>query len=521
MPRSHLRIAVAVAVGIAAVVLLLTACSSLHWRYVRDSPLMIYTGFLVAGGAVPYRDFFDMNMPGTYFIMWAFGRVFGWNDLGFRIFDLLCLASISASTFLWMRPTGRLPAFAASVAFPLWYLLRGPSLSLQREYIALVPFTAMLAIATSDTAFKPGLRALVSGLLAGVAFLIKPHFLLLSLPILIVLLQHGATSPGVRRRFTALVGGISIPLGAAFLYLLCTGSLEPFMDMAVNYWPLYTHMTGTHTPISGVPRLLYIVNSTWKGVTTAYTPMAVVGLVVLIRDPRQRRYSWMMSGLLIAAAIYPAMAGQFWGYHWIPFYYILFCAASLAARPVEGWGIGGIAPAVVVLFLLFWLSSHSIGALVSSQQGGGGDDPPKGGVPDEIGRFLRSHLRPGDTVQPLDWTGGAVHGMLMARAPLATRFMYDFHFYHHINSPYVARLRREFMNELGVRQPRFIIQVFEDKPWPAGTNTTREFPDLQAFLERRYTTAQQGGTYRILERRDGTPGTVPADTARKLVEPRR
>jgi hypothetical protein len=148
----------------------------------HDSPLMIYAGFLVAGGRVPYRDFFDMNMPGTYFVMSAMGLLFGWDDIGFRAFDLLCLVSISFATFFWMRRFGHLPALAASVAFPLWYLDAGPSMSLQREYIALLPFAAILVIATVRMGFTPVLRFFLTGFLTGASMLIKPHYGVLCVP---------------------------------------------------------------------------------------------------------------------------------------------------------------------------------------------------------------------------------------------------------------------------------------------------------------------------------------------------
>ena len=90
--------------------------------------------------------------------------------------------------------------------------------------------------------------------------------------------------------------------------------------------------------------------------------------------------------------------------------------------------------------------------------------------------------------------------MLQARAPLATRFMYDFHFYHHVDTPYITRLRRQFLRQLSGARPRFVIQVFEGRPWPGGPGTTREFPLLQEFLNAEYRTVREGETYRILER---------------------
>ncbi|HEX7778851.1 MAG TPA: hypothetical protein VF424_06425 [Vicinamibacterales bacterium] len=498
-----LRIAVAFAVTVSAVVLIVSASESLRWRYLHDSPLMIYAGFLVAGGSAPYRDFFDPNMPGTYLAMAAMGRVFGWDDLGFRVFDLLCLTTIAVCTFVWTRRFGNLAAVAASVAFPLWYLIDGPGTSMQREYMALVPFSGMLAVGIGGTRLKPWLQMSAVGFLAGMAALIKPQFLLLSLPLLVFLLRPGSTQVGVRRRIAAFAVGGAIPVGSVFLYLLRVGSLGPFLEMVVNYWPLFTALNGQHMPISGLPRLIYIVKSTGNGLLTFYVPMAVIGLMTLDRDQLQRPYAWLLGGLVAAAGLYPALAGQFFWYHYIPFQYVGLCAASLAARivPITTVSIGGIAPALCVILLLSALSSLSARQMTSWSENGG-DRPIKNGVPDEVAQFLRSNMNPGDTVQPLDWTGGAVHGMLMARAPLATRFMYDFHFYHHVSRPYIQELRTDFMSELAARKPRFIIQVTKDKPWPIGPDTTREFPELTTFLERHYAPAREAAAYRILQRRD-------------------
>jgi len=496
------KIVLLLVLTIAAAALILAAFVSLRWRYVHDSPIMVYAGYLVAHGAVPYRDFFDINMPGTYFTMWFMGSVFGWNDIGFRVFDLLSLASIVVATFWWMKRFGKLPALVAALAFPLWYLHAGPPLSMQREYIALVPFAWLLALVSDETKLKSRSRYLFAGILAGMTLLIKPQFFVLSLPLLFVLLRWDTSSVGVQRRTILFVGGISIPLGATFLYLLFTGSLGPFIDIVVNYWPLYSHLTETHTTISGLPRLLYLAHATWFGLFKIYVPTAIVGLFVLSGDSSYRRSVWMFSGLLVAAAIYPALSGQFWNYHWIPFYYVLLCASSLAARPIERWSFAGLAPIGVAISMMLWLSSKVVDDLRISGISLSGESRPKDLVADEIARFLRAQMKPGDTVQPLDWTGGAVHAMLMVRAPLATRFIYDFHFYHHVNNAYIGKLRREFMIELTARKPRFIIQVLEFKPWPRGPNTTRHFPELQEFLEQCYATAQQGATYRILERKE-------------------
>jgi hypothetical protein len=78
---------------------------------------------------------------------------------------------------------------------------------------------------------------------------------------------------------------------------------------------------------------------------------------------------------------------------------------------------------------------------------------------DALTDSLQLAMQPGDTVQPLDWTGVALHAMLRARAPLATRFMEDVHLYHHAGHPYMERLRATLLEEWQQAPPRLVIEV--------------------------------------------------------------
>ena len=89
--------------------------------------------------------------------------------------------------------------------------------------------------------------------------------------------------------------------------------------------------------------------------------------------------------------------------------------------------------------------------------------------------------------------------MLKAEAKTATRFIYDFHFYHHINSPYIIRLKKEFIDELEKSKPEFIIRILENRPWPGGENTSRNFNELDDFIDRNYYVVKEGQGYKIYE----------------------
>src|SRR3972149_6003591 len=65
---------------------------SLGWPLIPDAPLFHYIGWLLAEGAVPYRDVFDVNMPGVYLLHWALVATVGPGDVVWRLFDLGWLA---------------------------------------------------------------------------------------------------------------------------------------------------------------------------------------------------------------------------------------------------------------------------------------------------------------------------------------------------------------------------------------------------------------------------------------------
>lgn len=51
-------------------------------------------------------------------------------------------------------------------------------------------------------------------------------------------------------------------------------------------------------------------------------------------------------------------------------------------------------------------------------------------------------------MQPIDWTTGAVQALLRTEHPIGTRFLYDYHFYHHVQMPVIQKLRAQFVSQL-------------------------------------------------------------------------
>lgn len=483
--------------GFISLVFLIQAAVSLSWRIEHDSPLLLYMSFLMDRfGYVPYRDFFDMNMPGAYWMNLLIGRLAGYQDLGYRMVDLSILATIMACTWLWMRPFSRLSAWASAILFGCLYTLWGPLVALQREYLLLLPISVGLAIYEA-TGWKSWVRGLALGLGFGIAATIKPQAAIGLLPFLVFSTQELKQATGSRAPFKAVmrswlpVGlGFIIPLSVAFLYLWRENALRSFLDIALSYWPLYNQLNGDQVALSGGERLRYLVERvlTLRDYPIWLAP-ALLGLFnsqfLALLDERQRRKARLLFWLAVCYALYPLAGGTFWIYHWIPFGYFILQLSSLCLLELPAalpWLERNFAALALLFTMLVALDFPTLDKRLEIPP------PPRNGRVDLVAGFLEQHLQPGDRVQPLDWTGGGVvQAMLIARAQIATRFVNDFHFYHHLSEPYIQDLRKEFIGDLKAAPPRFIISYAGgDKPWVRGEDTTRDFGSLKRFIEANY-----------------------------------
>jgi len=115
-------------------------------------------------------------------------------------------------------------------------------------------------------------------------------------------------------------------------------------------------------------------------------------------------------------------------------------------------------------------------------------------------RELETRLHPGDTVQVLDTTGGGAHALLRLRRRQPTRFVYDFHFFHDVDTPIVRALRAELIDGLDARPPRFIVVL--EQGWPAGGYERIDaFPELAERLATRYEVVAERAGFRLHAKR--------------------
>ncbi len=489
-----------------AALLIAQAAFSLQWPIAHDSAPLLYEAFLMQSGVVPYKDFFDFQMPGSYIAYYLLGILSSFNAYRIRILDIVILTALVTITHLAMRRLGKLPSFAAPILFALKYLEGGPALSLQREYLILIFISLSIWIGVTDTLnFR---KRLMLGLFYGLAATLKPHAALGLLPFLFFDIadlrerRELSLSSAARQIFLPITIGFAIPVSLITLYLAITHSLFPLLDIILNYVPLYTQINGEMVIMPSSDRLTYLFNQIWRlGGSALWLLPAAFGIYL-----NRNRQAYLLASLIIIYALYPALTGQFFLYHYIPFLYIIILVASLSLSTFHS------PPSKQPSFLLPLSSTILLATILITirpsqtfiRQLQGKDIAIAADRATQISTFLEKNLEPGDQVQPLDWTGGSLLAILENRAPIATSYVFDFYFYHHVSNPYIQSLRADFMTQLQESKPHFIIEVTAiDKPWVSGEDTSRDFPELRAFLVENYSVTMEREDYIIYELDDG------------------
>ena len=494
-----------IAIALLFVFLAAQAALSLQWPIAHDEAPLFYEAFLMrAEGLVPYRDLFDFQMPGSFIAYFILGLLSGFDDLRIRIFDLVILAVLCIITYFAMRRFGKTSALAAPILFGLEYLQGGPSMSLQREYLLLV-FLA-LAVWVSMRGITTLKQRITLGLLFGLAAVIKPHAAIGLIPILLFDIADISKRSNIslpRSAWTSLLPaalGFAVPILAVIAWLAFTNALTPFISIAVNYWPLYSQINGAMELNTGTARWAFLFGQLPRlGGHWLWLIPALIGIYF-----HQYKQTWLLASLALCYAIYPAFSGQFFPYHFIPFTYFIILLASLTVEFPPSSSTRSVHPSRLVF--IFQLSSLILvlSLLLPSRtfirQLQGKPVATSTDRAGEIARFLDANLQPGDTVQPLDWTGGTLLAMLESRSRIATPYVFDFYFYHHVSHPYIQSLRADFMTDLQSANPRFIVEVTaEDKPWVSGVDASRSFPELRLYLNENYSVTIQKDGYVIYE----------------------
>ena len=466
---------------------------SLGWPLIHDASLFHYIGWLVGQGLVPYRDIFDMNLPGIYLVHWAIVAGVGAGDLAWRLVDLGWLAATAGALFAFSLPLGgREGAAASALLFTLYHLAGGAWRAGQRDFLLCV-FLVAGASGVARAWERPGplWPLALAGAAFAAAFTLKPYGpALLGLGGLVVgavAARRGGRAALAGAGATA-AGGLAV-LALVFGWLAWRGGFGAFVheyrDYVLPFYgflgrePLWQAVSG-HA--YGRP-LMVLLGALFLGGSLA---AARPGFG--IRRP--------LAALGIAAGLFHfVMQGKGWEYHLYPL--ALFLCAL--AAPAFATRARLARAAAVVLF--------ATTALVFGAKGVEAVDAPwiddKARRVAAVARDLAPRVPPGATVQVMDVTAGGVHALLRLGVREPTRFIYDFHFFHDVGDPRIQALRAEFLTGLERGRPAAVVVMRETWPQP-GYERLEAFPALRDLLARDYRLAVEGDGYRIYAKRSGS-----------------
>jgi hypothetical protein len=472
------------------------AVRSFGWPLVHDAPIMHYVAWLLSEGGVPYRDAFDMNAPGVYLVHWALVAVAGPGDLAWRVFDLCWLGVTSALLVVFCRPLGGAwPSVGAATLFALYHLSGGAWRVGQRDFLlcAFLLGAAHLVASGLERGVRPR-RLLAGGLCLGAGMMVKPYAGLYWMGALAVAAwgARRAGRPPLLAASAVFTGGLLVPM-ATLAWLEARGGLGSFQAIVAGYLvPLYSQV--------GRDLALEAIGRYGSGVPL-WSFLGGLGIVALLRPVGGRyeaREALALLGVLYGA-LHLVLQAKGWEYHLYPLALFLVALVPVA---VGGRDPRRAAPALSALAVGLWgllVFVLAVKGLAVREEAWIARKVARVGA---VTRELRRVVPDGATVQVLDTTDGGIHALLRLGVRQPTRFLYDFHFFHHERDRRIQGLRAEFMAGLLARPPAALLVLRDDWIRP-GYERLAAFPELAAWIERGYHLAAEGDGYRIYAQRPG------------------
>lgn len=377
------------------------ACLSLDWPLINDGPLMHYVAWLMHQGAVPYRDIFDMNFPGTYIVHWLILCIPGNIDLIWRIFDLVLLTSTLLLMIKLMPPKAYWSAYGACTAFTLFYVGLGIRFIGERDMVMLpLEMGGVLCLVRffedKQLSFW---KVFAAGMLFGAASTIKPFGLIMLIAetglLTIILFMRGHSWKTVAIAWCMAIAGFVVPVASVLLWLYVVGGLADFLDILSNYIiPIYSQCNAENR------RGLHCLGL----LKDHHIPLVLIVTLFLtaymVYSRRHDARFAIVAVAFLASIAHYALQGKGWPYHVIPAagFGMLLCFwifhESLLQHNIARWCTCACLAALIIFSLSVKAGAYVRTTVVI------GDDRHR--QVEHVAKYLRERIAPSDTVQVLD-----------------------------------------------------------------------------------------------------------------------
>ena len=445
----------------------------------RDEGEYAYSGQLLLEGIPPYKQAYNMKLPGTYAVYAGFMALFGETARGIHLGLLLTVLATMVMVFVLARRLfGPVPSLFAAAAYGLFsgsMSVHGLAAHANHFVVAFALGGVLALLRAAD--HRSVWTAFYSGLLFGLAFLMKQHGLIFGLfgagwLAWETLRQRPLNPWRIARQLAAYFTGLGLPFAIICLLLWRAGVFEKFWFWTFTYAQAYA----MGTPF-GMQDFLKL---SWAAIaeTAPLWGLATAGLSLMFVENKTRRCSAFVAGFLVFSA-----AGIFPGFYFRPNYYILLLpalsllvAAAIHAgqellanrRPMRHAAhvVAGLAMGLVFVFqwpLFFRLSPEDVSRFAY------GENPfPESVV---IGQYIRERSSPDAKIAVI---GSEPQIYFYARRHSATGYIYTYALME--KHPYASQMQREMIAEIETARPEYIVMVGIQFSWVVQPES-----DLQIF----------------------------------------
>jgi hypothetical protein len=456
---------------------------TVHWQWMWDTQVMHYIVLLLNHGKVPYKDIYDINMPGAYLTeRWAIG-IFGGGDLGWRLYEFTLLGSMTLAMIVIAMPYDWLAGLFAGVLFSLQVGSMGPWQAAERdEVMTVLIFIGYAFLMLAVRKARPALM-LLFGLAMGVAILIKPTVVPFALCVLLfpffVLRKQGKSSTAF---LLFALAGFAIALGILLDFLLPQHAFGPFFFILSKLVPYYSSLAH--------PTLWVLIRRSIPQAFRVYLPLALLlAIAGRSRESRCKDADWTLNwemwavraGVLFGGISY-FIQRKGYDYHRIA----LVCFGLLwigleftAAMKDRGWrrNVGVAGMAFGVLFMVpfnAWKvhGQHVVNAAVPVLE-------------QDLVRLGGDQLQ--GKVQCLDLVGGCYSALYRLGLVQSTGFTGDLQFFGPDDGKVVPYYRQIFFDQIHDNPPKVIIlsnEWYQESSY--SFNKLNTWPEFRDYLNSAY-----------------------------------
>ncbi len=204
-----------------------------------DAALYQLGAIAMSQGDVLYRDFWDLKKPGIYLFHLAAGELFGHDEFGLHLFELIYLLGLSALLLVALRDVFRtkvLRWMAPLATVGAYYVVSSDFHLTQPAILVSLPvfLTGWMAMKSGEGLLRRWLWSAGAGMAGACALLFKDSLV----PLVLTLLVAGPFLAGDRtplRRIGLSLGILAASLGFVLLWMGLHGAGEEFLWTVFQY----------------------------------------------------------------------------------------------------------------------------------------------------------------------------------------------------------------------------------------------------------------------------------------------